>query len=267
MWKGVNGKAMTGMLSLIMNANNLFDFGVCSYDNIVDKLIECENKKRIPPHAESVICVVFPTNVDVVFDEPNEVFRLRRVASQMLELTCIALRKAFSEYKFEWFLDDSPLPDVTTASLCGLGAIGDSGLLLTPQYGSFCFIGSIITDLIIPETGDETSQCIHCKKCINLCPAGALSEQNGFDKAKCVKYASSCDCKNSHTFLLRQGAAVKGCNTCREVCPYNSKIGTANDHPFIKAATVPGSIYTSDGGYKPMGGLGQDKFRKLPDDF
>ena len=99
------------MLSLIMNANNLFDFGVCSYDNIVDKLIECENKKRIPPHAESVICVVFPTNVDVVFDEPNEVFRLRRVASQMLELTCIALRKAFSEYKFEWFLDDSPWRD------------------------------------------------------------------------------------------------------------------------------------------------------------
>ena len=258
---------MTGMLSLIMNANNLFDFGVCAFEKIADKLIDCDNQHRIPPFAESVICVVFPTNADVVFDDPGEVFRLRRVASQMLELTCTALRKAFNEYKFEWFLDDSPVPDVMAASLCGLGAIGDSGLLLTPQYGSFCFIGNIITDLIIPETGDETSECIHCKKCIKQCPAGALSEQSGFDKAKCVKYVSSSGSSRSNAFLLRQGAAVKGCNTCREVCPYNQNIGRANDHPFIKAATNPDSIYTSDGGYKPMGGLGQEKFHKLPDDF
>ncbi len=258
---------MTGMLSLIMNANNLFDFGVCAYNKIADKLIECDSQNRIPPEAESVICVVFPTNADAVFNDPNEVFRLRRVASQMLELTCIALRKAFSEYLFEWFLDDSPVPDVMTASLCGLGAVGDSGLLLTPQYGSFCFIGSIVTDLIIPETGDEITGCVHCKKCIERCPAAALSEQGGFDKEKCVKYVSSSECKNANSFLLRQGAAVKGCNICREVCPYNQKIGRANGHPFIKAATNPGSIYTSDGGYKPMGGLGQEKFRKLPDDF
>lgn len=258
---------MTGLLSLIMNANNLFDYGVCAYSKIVDMLIECPNKQRIPQSAESVICVVFPTNADVVFENPNEVFRLRRVASQMLALTSTALRKAFSEYSFEWFLDDSPVPDVTAASLCGLGAIGDSGLLLSPHYGSFCFIGCIITDLIVPETGDEINYCIHCKKCIVRCPAGALSQTGGFDKEKCVKYASSNASRSPNTFLLRQGAAVKGCNTCREVCPYNSNISRVNEHPFIKAATNPDSIYTSEGGYKPMGGLEQEKFHRLPDDF
>lgn len=258
---------MTGMLSLIMNANNLLDFGVCAFDRIADKLIACPDKNRIPCAAESVICVVFPTNADAVFADPNEVFNLRRIASQMLELTCIALRKAFEEYRFEWFLDNSPVPNVTTASLCGLGAIGDSGLLLTPRYGSFCFMGSIITDLYIPETGNEVTYCVHCKKCIESCPAHALSETDGFDKAKCVKYVSAFGDKNANAFLLRQGAAVRGCNTCREVCPYNSRIARVNDHPFIKAATNPDSIFTSDGSYKPMGGLGQEKFRKLPDDF
>ena len=258
---------MTGMLSLIMNANNLFDFGVCNFKKIEANLINCENKKRIPAHAESVICVVFPCNTDLVFANPNEVFRLRRVASQMLELTSVALRKAFEEYKFEWFLDDSPIPNVKTAALCGLGIIGDSGLLITPFYGSFCFMGNIVTNLSIPETGGEIQYCEHCKQCIECCPAGALSEEYGFDKEKCVRYVSSSVCKNAHTFLLRQGTAVKGCNLCREVCPYNKNIRMVNDHPFIKAATNPDSIFTSDGGYKPMGGLGQDKFRKLPDDF
>ena len=258
---------MTGLLRLIMNANNLFDYGVCAYSKVEDMLIEYPDKKRIPQSAESVICVVFPTNIDAVFDDPNEVFRLRKVASQMLELTCIALRKAFDEYSFEWFLDDSPVPEVIAGSLCGLGAVGDSGLLLSPHYGSFCFIGNIITDLIVPETGDEATYCVHCKKCIVRCPAGALSESGGFDKEKCVKYAVANASLNPNTFLLRQGAAVKGCNTCREVCPYNSNIGRANNHPFIKAAMNPDSMYTSDGGYKPMGGLGQEKFRKLPDEF
>ena len=99
------------------------------------------------------------------------------------------------------------------------------------------------------------------------CPAGALSQTGGFDKEKCVKYASSNASRSPNTFLLRQGAAVKGCNTCREVCPYNSNISRVNEHPFIKAATNPDSIYTSEGGYKPMGGLEQEKFHRLPDDF
>ncbi len=256
---------MTGLLSLILNANNLFDYGVCAFSRISDKLIDCPERDRIPAGAESVICIVFPTNATMVADDPDAVFRLRRVASQMLELTCTALRKAFSEYQFEWFLDDSPIPDVTAASFCGLGAIGDSGLLLTPHYGSFCFTGNIVTDLLLPETGDEATYCVHCRRCIESCPAGALSEQGGFDKEKCVRYAASA-APDTTAFLLRQGAAVKGCNTCREVCPCNSAIGSADQHPFIKAATHPDSIFTSDGGYKPMGGLGQNKFRKLPGD-
>lgn len=254
---------MTGLLGLIMNANNLFDFGVCSFHKVEDNLITCRNKSKLPDHAESVISVVFPCKTAELEQNPNEIFRLRCIASQMLQMTSDALRKAFEEYEFVWFLDNSPIPEVKAAAQSGLGIIGDSGLLITPDYGSFCFTGSIVTDLQIPETGGKTEYCEHCKKCINLCPAHALSEETGFDKSSCVKYVSSLKTPGN-TFLLRQGTAVKGCNLCREVCPYNQNAKSADNHPFIKAANHPEFMFTSDGGYKPMGGLGQERFKQFP---
>lgn len=255
---------MTGLLGIIMNANNLFDFGVCNFHNLKEELIDCPNRNKLPLNSESVICVVFPCKTSAVEKNPDDIFRLRRVASQMLQLTAEALRNAFGEYEFEWFLDGSPIPNVKAAALSGLGIIGDSGLLLTPQYGSFCFIGCIVTNLHIPETGDgEIKYCCHCEKCINLCPAQALSEQTGFDKAKCMKYSASVASK-SNAFLMRQNTAVRGCNICREICPYNQKIGLADDHQFIKAAASPELMFTSDGTYNPMGIIGQEKFKPFP---
>lgn len=253
---------MTGLLSLIMNANNLLNFGVCNFKDIEHSLIECKNKNRLPSRSESIICVVFPCNAGIVYANSNEIFKLRRAASKMLKLTSDALQKAFNEYDFVWFLDDSPIPEVTTAALSGLGIVGDSGLLITPLYGSFCFIGCIVTNLSIPETGGEIKYCEHCKKCINSCPAAALSEENGFDRVKCVKYVSNVHPKGN-TFLLRQGTAVKGCNICREVCPHNQNIKSSDNHPFIKAANSE-SVFESDGRYKPMGRFEQDKFKPFP---
>lgn len=111
----------------------------------------------------------------------------------------------------------------------------------------------------IPETGGEIKYCEHCKKCIKSCPAAALSEEKGFDRVKCVKYVSKVQPK-SNMFLFRQGTAVKECNICREVCPHNQNIKNADNHPFIKAANSE-SVFASDGRYKPMGGVWQDKFK------
>lgn len=51
---------------------------------------------------------------------------------------------------FEPFLDNSPLPEVYAAALCGLGVVGDNGLLIHPRYGSYVFIGTIVTDAPLP---------------------------------------------------------------------------------------------------------------------
>ena len=69
----------------------------------------------------------------------------------------------------------SPLPHKTVATRAGLGWIGKSGLLVTPQYGGAIRLSSLLTDAELDY--DEPvvrSRCGTCGLCVEQCPAGAL---------------------------------------------------------------------------------------------
>lgn len=231
---------MTGMLRVIMQANGMEVVGVCPFESIADKLLNCMAKGRIPEDAKSVIMALFPYKV------PTEQGNLSRyavvpdyheIAGRMLDGASKALAKVFPAYKFVWFTDNSPVPEVYAAALSGLGVVGDNGLLINKRYGSYCFIGSIITTLDVPSTGGVIEECLHCGKCLAACPGGSL-QKDGFIREKCLSFISQRKgvLSDEDALLLKQNGLVWGCDVCQNVCPLNEDAEDTYIEPFLQCA-------------------------------
>ena len=71
------------------------------------------------------------------------------VAMEMLNSISEQLMLEFPGFQFEPFVDNSPIREVHAAVLAGIGVLGKNALLIHPQYGSYVFIGEIVTDLAL----------------------------------------------------------------------------------------------------------------------
>ncbi len=194
-------------------------FGVCSYEAVSDKLINCRKKQLIPQNAQSILLFTFPYKVKG--QKPQNISRYAAVADyhpiveKYLSDYCEILKNAYPENTFVPFCDNSPVPEVYAAACAGLGVIGKNGLLITEKYGSFVFIGEIVTDLkLIGETAPKS--CINCGACSKACPVG-LDKQSCLSKITQQKQPLS---ENQQELIKRCGSAW-GCDICAEICPMN----------------------------------------------
>lgn len=118
--------------------------------------------------------------------------------------------------------DVSPFPEVYAAACAGLGKLGQNGLLLTEVYGSFVFIGLLLTDLN-RQGGAAPVPCSGCGTCLRACPGGALGSGGAVDQAKCLSALT----QQRGALTDGQAAAVAahpliwGCDQCQLVCPAN----------------------------------------------
>lgn len=121
--------------------------------------------------------------------------------------------------------DNSPLPERYLAKKSGLGMLGKNKSFIHPTYGSYVFIGCILTDCPIPPDAPYPSDCIGCDKCIKSCPAGALT-QTGVDGEKCISHITQKkgELSKSEEALLIDNNCLWGCDICQEVCPHNKNI-------------------------------------------
>ena len=125
------------------------------------------------------------------------------------------------------FVDTGPVLERSLARRAGLGFIGRNRALITPAFGSWCFIGVVLTSLDLqPTAAPPTDACDGCRKCIDACPTGALT-QNGFDARRCISYLTI-EYKGviGKDLANRMGDRLFGCDTCQRVCPYNDGVDT-----------------------------------------
>ncbi len=123
-------------------------------------------------------------------------------------------------------VDNSPLPERQLAAAAGLGVLGDNGLLLTKPWGSYVFLGTLVTSAPLEFPGATTVQgCQHCGACAGACPGGALGEA-GFHLERCLSHLTQH--KGALTpqqeTWLRNHPLAWGCDNCQLACPWNSGV-------------------------------------------
>lgn len=218
----------------ILNGYGVKDWGTVPFAAFREHLIPCSGVKRLPAEASTILVGVFPYRADTVTGEQKEALTegnisryaraqdYHRVVGGMLSGACAALSKRFGSYQFEPFCDASPIPEVTAACMAGLGVRGVNGLLITPHYGSYVFIGEIVTDLKLDcEQGAEKS-CLHCGRCLSACPGGALGS-GGFTKERCASHLTQKKGKLDlhEAEIIAKAGSAWGCDICQKVCPMN----------------------------------------------
>ena len=138
------------------------------------------------------------------------------------------LTKKYPNHSFAAFADHSPISELHAAARAGLGIIGKNGLLLTEKYGSYIFLGEVITDMEIPCEAQKVNFCMDCGACKNACPS-IVSEKSVCLSALSQKKGALSEEEEK---ILLETNTVWGCDKCQECCPYN------------QGAKKAGSIYS-----------------------
>ncbi len=191
-------------------------------------ITECEviNKRILPENAKSAIIFLIPyRSTEEIskdgFSEYARVYDYHKYASYLYERIINTLTEK-TGYEFYGFCDHSPINEKLAAAKCGLGVIGRNSLFIDKVYGSFVFIGSVITNASCEASIFPIESCINCGKCIEHCPNSAILE-NGIDRFKCLSGISQKKNKtDEEKALLKKNNTVWGCDICQHVCPYNS---------------------------------------------
>lgn len=211
---------MTEKIKEIINKADIKDVGFCSFEKIANHLLECRAKQRLPKNAKSVIVCLFPYKV---FEKaPEKISRYasvpdyHKVCGEYLEKITEELKSNIDNYQFEWFIDNSPIPEVYTAAKSGLGVIGKNGLLINEKYGSFVFIGEIVTDLELDIKDNNIEYCYNCGECEKVCP----KNENGGVCLSALTQKKG-ELKEFEKDLLKKHNLVWGCDICANVCPLN----------------------------------------------
>jgi epoxyqueuosine reductase len=118
------------------------------------------------------------------------------------------------------YVDTGPILEKNYAAAAGLGWIGKNTLLLNKKFGSFLFLGEIITDTELAYDEPADNLCKTCTACMDACPVGALEEAGVLNATKCISYltlehrSDLPENTNLHGYLA-------GCDLCQTACPYN----------------------------------------------
>ena len=217
------------------------DFGFCSFESLEARLISCRALNRIPENAQGVITVLFPYCLEEDRYKHANISRYacvadyHTVASKILSKLCDELRREWADEKFEPFVDNSPIPEVYAAALSSLGRVGRNGLLINEKYGSWVFIGEIVTTLYL-ENSSQVLSCENCGICERECPTGAIC--NGrVDKSKCLSDITQrkAELSDEQQILIKNSGCAWGCDICQLVCPHNKGVSITAINEFISS--------------------------------
>lgn len=145
----------------------------------------------------------------------------------LADLAALAERlSALASFRHKLYVDNGPLAERPLAWMAGLGFFGRNCSLISNEAGSFFHIGYALTDMALPADRPmplTLESCEGCRKCVDACPAGALSmdETPRCDATACVSCLTQK--KGELTRLQRQtlGCWLYGCDVCQSVCPHN----------------------------------------------
>lgn len=170
------------------------------------------------------------------------------------------------------FVDTAPLLEKPLAQQAGLGWQGKHTNLVSRGFGSWLFLGEILTDLELPADPPERDRCGSCRRCLEVCPTGAFPAPYRLDARRCVSYLTI-EHKGPIPRELRPllGNRIYGCDDCLAVCPWNKFASTAAElklrhRPDLVAPSLAELAALDDAAFRqrfsgsPVKRIGRDRF-------
>lgn len=144
-----------------------------------------------------------------------------QVLTRFLE-DLLSREEIFKRSRYEIKVDVNPFNEKTLAYLAGLGVFGKNNLIISPRFGTYHYLATILTDLKFSEYSKplEIDLCGQCDFCIKACPTKALNQV--FVREKCLSYLTQYPSINYELYNKIRNVFV-GCDICQEICPYNKK--------------------------------------------
>lgn len=134
------------------------------------------------------------------------------------------IQEKVPDVQYNVMVDTGELSDRAVAERAGLGFTGKNTLLITEEYGSFVYLGEVMTNIpFLPDSPVEDS-CGDCRACMDACPTGAIVEAGQLNAQMCLAYHTQTKVMLPDMFRDKIGTRVYGCDTCQAVCPYNKGI-------------------------------------------
>lgn len=212
-----------------------------------DQYTEFEEKcigKRIDPRLtmediQSVIVCLFPyyigEKVGGNLGKYTYGLDYHIVVKEKLEQIGNFCTSQITDFHYSSFVDTGPLVDRYLAYLAGLGFYGRNNHIITDQYGSYVFIGYLLTNY--PFEIDhplEEGSCMQCGRCAAACPGQAIQGDFTIDSKRCRSYLTQKkgELTMAEMDIIKKDKLIFGCDVCQDVCPHNQKIAVTKIAEF-----------------------------------
>ncbi len=174
--------------------------------------------------------------------------------------------------KVKVFVDTAPLMEKPLAEAAGIGWRGKHTNLVSRDFGSWLFLGAILTDAELPTDDPDTDHCGSCRACLDICPTNAFPAPYRLDARRCISYLTiEHEGPIPREFRAAMGNRIYGCDDCLAVCPWNkyaratreAKLAARDD---LDAPPLAELVVLDDDGFRrrfsgsPIKRIGRDRF-------
>jgi epoxyqueuosine reductase len=170
------------------------------------------------------------------------------------------------------FVDTAPLMEKPLAQAAGMGWQGKHTNLVNREYGSWLFLGAVLTALELEPDGVEPGGCGSCRACLDACPTDAFPAPFQIDARRCISYLTiehAGPIPHEHRPAL--GSRIYGCDDCLAACPWNKFAQTAREQAFharehLKSPSLESLARLDDASFRamfsksPVKRIGRDRF-------